>query len=197
MGYFTPARTKLKNPILHMVYRKVVPLTTRTTPARHLKCPNDPRASARWLSTSSRLKKRFLRLILLLGSVTLIWAQAQDTPTQDSNPKSQYVEESLLAHGFEVYKSSYCGICHTLPAAQTAGIFGPPHAGMGVIAAARVQDPNYTGSATTAEAYLRESILDPEAYAVPGYAASIHPMPAYTTLSDEDLTALVYMLLRQ
>jgi mono/diheme cytochrome c family protein len=180
-----------------MAYGKAVPLTASTTPARYRKRTDGARATGGRLS-GSLLPNQFIRLCLaLLASVTLVLAQAQGSSTQEPSSAPETVDESLLTRGFEVYKGSYCGICHTLPAAQTAGVFGPPHAGIGVIATARIQDANYTGSATTAEAYLRESISDPEAYTVPGYAGSVHRMPAYTTLSDEDLTALVYMLLQQ
>ena len=105
--------------------------------------------------------------------------------------------EDTLTQGLEVYQTLYCGTCHTLRAAGTEGAFGPPHDALGVIAGARIQDPNYHGEAASAEAYIRESIVSPTAYLVPGYGLSYHHMPAYTSLNEEDLGALVKVLLEQ
>ncbi|CAN5801744.1 hypothetical protein BH24DEI2_BH24DEI2_24320 [soil metagenome] len=106
-------------------------------------------------------------------------------------------EADGVTRGLEVYRTQYCGTCHTLKAAGTLGIFGPPHDAIGVIAGARIQDPHYHGEAKTAEAYLIESILNPRVYLVPGYSFTYHHMPAYTALSETDLDALVTMLLAQ
>jgi hypothetical protein len=84
-----------------------------------------------------------------------------------------------------------------LDAAGAGGIFAPPHNGMGSLAEQRIRDAGYTGTATTAEAYIRESILDPTIYLVPGYEHTRYHMPAYTTLPQADLDALVQMLLHE
>lgn len=68
---------------------------------------------------------------------------------------------------------------------------------MAVVALQRLQDPNYTGTANTASEYVRESLVDPEIYVVEDYLLSPHRMPAYTYLSEEDIAALVEMLLQQ
>ncbi len=67
---------------------------------------------------------------------------------------------------------------------------------MGIIAQARIADPNYAGSADTAAGYIRESIVTPAAYIVPGYAFTRHPMPAYD-IPAADLDALVFFLLQR
>jgi hypothetical protein len=99
--------------------------------------------------------------------------------------------------GLRLYKTLYCGLCHELQAANTKGIFGPPHNDTGTIAAQRVQDPAYTGQATTAEDYLYESLVQPEVYIVEGYAASRHRMPSYAHLTPHDLDVLIQFLLQQ
>jgi nitric oxide reductase subunit C len=103
-------------------------------------------------------------------------------------------EATLVARGVEVYKEQGCGVCHALTQAGTGGMFGPPHDGIGERAKSRIHDPAYHGHATTAEEYLRESVLDPTAFRVPGFERTRFAMPAYTGMSDEDLTALVAML---
>jgi mono/diheme cytochrome c family protein len=107
------------------------------------------------------------------------------------------IDEAIVAHGLEIYKQQYCGICHQLDAAQTAGLFGPSHNGVGAHAAERIADPNYGGKATTPAKYLMESLVEPGIYYVPEYAQSRHPMPAYVHVPEADLDALVYMLLQQ
>ena len=103
----------------------------------------------------------------------------------------------LVAAGLEVYRAQYCGMCHELGAAGSRGIFGPAHDGMGITAAARIQEPGYSGGATTPAEYLLESIVNPKAYVVPSYEITSHPMPAYDFLSEQEIMALVQMLLAQ
>ncbi len=103
----------------------------------------------------------------------------------------------LVAAGLELYRQQYCGLCHVLDAANTGGPFGPSHNGMGTTADNRIRDPNYTGSATTPEGYIRESIVDPGIHIVPGYGGSRFRMPSYKHLSDADVKALVQMLLQE
>jgi mono/diheme cytochrome c family protein len=105
--------------------------------------------------------------------------------------------EGSAERGLEVYQQQYCGICHRLDAAGTAGLFGPTHNGMAVIAEQRIHAPGYTGTARTAAEYLRESIVNPQAYVVEGYQQTRHHMPIYTHLSETDVDALVQMLLEQ
>jgi nitric oxide reductase subunit C len=104
---------------------------------------------------------------------------------------------ALLAVGLAVYRAQYCGICHTLDAAETRGTFGPVHNGMGTLAVEHLQDANYHGTATTAAEYIHESIVDPQAYIVPGYVITAHRMPSYAHLDAESLDALVAFLLVQ
>jgi hypothetical protein len=102
-----------------------------------------------------------------------------------------------VGRGLEVYREQYCGICHQFSVAETGGLFGPTHDGIGAIADERIQAPGYAGSATTGEEYIRESLLDPKAYIVPGYELTSHHMPTYAHLEEGDINALVQMLLHQ
>lgn len=120
------------------------------------------------------------------------------TPTQPGDTTADGgSHDELVARGIEVYRANFCGTCHTLDAADTHGIFGPAHNGVGTTAAQRIQDAEYTGSATTAEAYIRESLVDPSVYRVPGYSGGRFTMPTYSELDEADLDALIYMLLHQ
>ncbi len=114
------------------------------------------------------------------------------TPTATNTATAAQIER-----GFQVYKQQFCGLCHQLDAAGTAGRFGPTHNGIGVTAEQRIRSAQYTGTATTAAEYLHESIVNPKAYLVAGYENTPHQMPVYAHLSQGDVEALVQMLLQQ
>ncbi len=107
------------------------------------------------------------------------------------------VDPEQVAVGLTVYRAQYCGVCHMLDAAETRGTFGPTHNDMGATAAARIQEDAYNGSATTAAEYMRESIVDPQAFLVSGFATTSHRMPSYAFLDSDSVDALVAFLLAQ
>jgi nitric oxide reductase subunit C len=77
---------------------------------------------------------------------------------------------------------------------------GPSMAGVGERAEALVASPEYTGSATDAESYIRESLMDPNAFLVPGptFSAggiSFMPQNVEDLLTPEEIDQLVAYLL--
>ncbi len=141
-------------------------------------------------------------LALAATAWTLAPGSVASTPVQDG-PDDASAAASAAAHaaldprvrsGAEAFLAHGCAACHRLDSVGATGLFGPVLNAAGAIAAARVAAPDYRGAATDAEGYLRESIVDPVAYLVPGYAGSYHRMPAYAHLSDEELTSLVALL---
>jgi nitric oxide reductase subunit C len=92
-----------------------------------------------------------------------------------------------------------CVACHST--APGVVLVGPSLAGIATRAAETVRTEAYTGSATTAEAYIRESILQPSAYIVPGQPTfqaagrSIMPEDYGTTLTEEQVDHLVAYLM--
>ncbi len=91
--------------------------------------------------------------------------------------------------GKEVFGDSSrggCGICHSVKAGDDG--IGPSLAGVGTRAETAVPG-------MSAEEYLRQSILDPDAVIAPGYQAG-QMLPFYDErLSEDDLDALVLYLL--
>ena len=58
-----------------------------------------------------------------------------------------------------------CGACHVIPGVPGAvGVIGPDLSQIGLSAAERIMDANYTGTAKTALDYLHESIVNPDAF---------------------------------
>ncbi|MBX3054732.1 MAG: c-type cytochrome [Caldilineaceae bacterium] len=111
-----------------------------------------------------------------------------------STPTALQASAERMDEGLRVYRAQYCGVCHQLAVGGTTGQFGPSHNGMAWTAQRRLLDPTYTGSASTPDEYLHESILSPEVYIVDGYADSSHHMPSYAHLSSAEIDALVYLL---
>lgn len=85
---------------------------------------------------------------------------------EDESPAA--ASDEPVAQGEALFRSSppSCFTCHsTSPGVVMAG---PTMAGMAARAEEMVGSEGYTGSAATAEAYIRESILDPDAHIAEG-----------------------------
>lgn len=81
-----------------------------------------------------------------------------------------------------------CGTCHTIPGIPGAvGTVGPDLAGVATRASQRVPGES-------AEQYLRESLVNPNAYVVPGFP-SPSPMPSYEALGSQQINDVVAFLL--
>ena len=107
------------------------------------------------------------------------------------------VDPALYEQGKQVYLSQYCGVCHALAAAGTGGVFGPVHDGIGRHANERIADPRYKGSATTAEDYIRESVVAPSIFIAAGTGPGHQAMPSFAHLPSADIDAVVYFLSQQ
>lgn len=86
-----------------------------------------------------------------------------------------------------------CITCHSLEPGEVK--VGPSHAGVARRAAEVIRQSNYTGSATTAEGYLRESILEPDAFVEPGFAPGVMYQAYSQTLTEGELADLIAFLL--
>ncbi len=151
-------------------------------------------AVALWASTQAQAKAIAARPTpaapATQATPTPAASPAQPTPTQPPAaavpPPSQDVEEILINQG--------CGGCHTLKGISgMTGTVGPELTRIGAVAAERIKDPNYTGSATTPAEYIRESIVDPRAYVVEGFQP-VMPTDFSNRIPPEQLDALVEYL---
>ncbi|MBJ6983376.1 c-type cytochrome [Luteimonas sp. MC1750] len=138
------------------------------------------------------------RPILVAGGTVNVAAQgtgqaaAQDVrPVRaDSDPRA--IGENLFGTAVPV-----CTACHSLqPGVQLAG---PSMAGMAERAAQTLASPDYTGSATDVEGYIRESIVNPSAHLVPGAmfsaeGTSFMPNTYADSLTAEQVDQLVAFL---
>lgn len=106
-------------------------------------------------------------------------------------------DAALLEAGLAAYRAQYCGVCHLLDAAETRGTFGPTHNDLRATVEAYFADGIYSGNAANPAEYVRESIVDPQAFIVPGFATTSHRMPTYAHLDGATVDALVAFLLAQ
>lgn len=92
-----------------------------------------------------------------------------------------------------------CAVCHALKGTSAKGVAGPELTHIGSVSVTRVADADYTGEATDPAEYIRESILDPDVYVVPGAGhgepgSSIMPAATGTALAQRELDNLVRYL---
>lgn len=107
---------------------------------------------------------------------------------------------ATAAAGQKVFQSAMppCSTCHQVkPGIDQPG---PSLAGVAARAKQRIASKDYKGKAKDARAYLRESIMDPNAYIVPGqgYNAggqSLMPKTYAQALKPEQIDALVNYLM--
>ncbi|HMK09088.1 MAG TPA: cytochrome c [Anaerolineales bacterium] len=88
-----------------------------------------------------------------------------------------------------------CAACHILSSVGPAWAGGGTAPGIGTRAAARIDEAGYNGAATSAEQYLLESIVDPNAYVVSGFQPGLMPGNFSGRLTPQDAADLIaYML---
>ena len=117
-----------------------------------------------------------------------------------SGPGAGPASDDPVELGEQVFRAMPpgCFTCHST--APGVSLVGPSLSGLGTRAEAIIASEAYTGSATTAEAYVRESILEPSVYISEGsstYAAdgrSVMPGNYQDTLTDDQVTQLVAYL---
>ena len=92
---------------------------------------------------------------------------------------TQATAETATVDGAQVFADQGCASCHTLTAADATGTTGPN------------LDENLKGQDT---AYIETAIVDPNAQIADGFGPDIMPQSYGSTLSPEELDALVQYL---
>jgi cytochrome c oxidase subunit 2 len=93
------------------------------------------------------------------------------------------------ADGKQVFASNGCGGCHTLAAAGASGKVGPSLDSV-------VADAKKYGKGGPPASYIRQSIVTPDAFVVPGFPKGTMPKTFEQQLSPQQLAALVQFLLK-
>ncbi len=114
------------------------------------------------------------RLLLLCVAIVAVGAACEEPPAKEP-----------VARGRQVFGKLGCGRCHFIDG--QGGRIGPDLTHVATNAATR-------RPGMSAEEYIRQSILDPGAYVVPGYN-DVMPRGLSRGLSPSDLDALVAFLI--
>jgi cytochrome c oxidase subunit II len=104
------------------------------------------------------------------------WLKKQGATTQSGSPSDA---------GKAVFQNNACTGCHTLSAAGSTGTTGPD---LDKLAQAAQQ------AGQPLEAFVRQSIVNPNAYIAPGYPKNVMPQTFGSTLSKQELDSLVQFL---
>jgi mono/diheme cytochrome c family protein len=130
------------------------------------------------------------KLLVLLALVLVVGLAACGGDGDVTEPEGGEATGDPTA-GEQVYfevASPACNTCHSLEAGET--LVGPSLNNMGTVAATRVDG-------MSAEEYLHEAIVDPNAHVVEGFGANIMPATYGSQLTEEQLNDLVAFLLTQ
>ena len=107
---------------------------------------------------------------------------------QSEGGKAPEEGESPIAAGREIFTSAGCNACHTLDDADATAQVGPDLNELAQVAEKRVKGKS-------AEEYVRQSIVDPSAFAVEGYSGDTMPGNFADQLTPEEIDTLVEYLL--
>lgn len=124
-----------------------------------------------------RFRVRRVALVTLLAMLALVLAGCGGDGEEEAPPETPPAEEAVS--GEQLFADQGCGGCHTLAAAGTSGTTGPD-----LDEALRGQD----------QAFIRESIVDPNAMIADGFDSGVMPQDFGERLSGEELDALVEYL---
>lgn len=103
-----------------------------------------------------------------------------------ASQKKAISSPNAAVSGAAVFKNNSCGSCHTLSAAGTTGKVGPDLDKIATYAAQAKQP---------LAAFIRTSIVSPNAYIQAGYPKNVMPQTFGTALSKQQLDALVQYLI--
>ena len=127
-------------------------------------------------------------------------SEPAETPGQAATPAEPAAPAAGGGNGEEIFLGNgQCYTCHTIAGVSEIGVLGPALTGIGADAATRKPG-------MSAEDYLRESILEPDAFIQEGCMTGagtacspgvMAPLVTAANLSDADVEALVQYLLTQ
>jgi nitric oxide reductase subunit C len=138
--------------------------------------------------------------LALIVAVVVLAGIRRGVPWRRASP----VARGDATRGAKLYETLPCLSCHDISRPLPGGDICPNLGNIATEATRIVKSPEYHGRAKDAAGYIRESILDPNAYIVPGPSyrqadgQSVMPKTFGETLSASELDDLVaYLLTRR
>ena len=141
------------------------------------------------------MRKRFIYLLLMLIlSLALGACGGTEAEPGDGAESSGQTEPGDPVRGEALYRknpvgaasSPGCMTCHSLEEGQD--LVGPSHFNLGATAGSRV-------AGQSAESYLREAIVDPDAHVTEGYSKGVMIDSYGNELTDQEIEDIVAFLL--
>lgn len=140
--------------------------------------------------------RKFLLTFLLVSVLALFLAACGGGDSADSGGEAADGSVGNAANGEKLYKSATigsasapgCNTCHSLEADVV--IVGPSHAGIAARAETAVEG-------MTAEEYLHDSIVNPDAHVTEGYTAGVMYQNYGAEIPEPQINDLVAFLLTQ
>lgn len=119
-------------------------------------------------------------------------------PDDDEQPDNTAMSKKVLVTGEETIEKMFmktkCINCHVIPGMKWRRGTAGPKLTMRTNTPMRLNDPNYSGTATTVKEYIRESILFPKVYVVSGFRGDVMPHDYGTKMSASALDTMVNYL---
>ena len=129
------------------------------------------------------LTRLLVPLALVAGLLLAVACGGDDEATPgETPPPGPTSSADPVTLGRQVFAGSVCIVCHTVEGISVSRL-GPELNHIGTVAATRKPG-------LSAEAYIRESILDPSAFIVDGFQDLMPPRLA-DTMSPEEFEALI------
>jgi cytochrome c oxidase subunit II len=125
--------------------------------------------------------------IVMKPSAFDAWVKQQGKSAAPAPSSGSGSSSSSGAGGLAAFNSNSCSSCHTLTAAKASGTIGPDLDKL-VAYAQQAHKP--------LAAFVRESIVDPEAYIQPGYPKGVMPSTFGTSIPKAQLDGLVTFLVQ-
>jgi nitric oxide reductase subunit C len=144
---------------------------------------------------------RWRRRVIVMLSVALATSSLAGADRNALVAPPTLAAAGNAAEGGRLFARLPCASCHDLTKPWPGGVICPNLGNIATEAARIVQSREYRGKARDAAGYIRESILDPNAYIVPGPnyrtpdGQSVMPKDFGQTLSASEVDDLVAFLL--
>ena len=129
------------------------------------------------------------------GTATLVEVPSAPVGPTVGTDITKPLPEGAAARGETVANKLVCTACHIAAPTGPAWLATDLEPGIGTRAEKRYTQTDYQGSAKTPDQYLFESIVQPGAYAVPGFAENLMPPTYGAQLTDQEMADLIAYLL--
>jgi mono/diheme cytochrome c family protein len=140
---------------------------------------------------------RSIAAFILNWESTAELVQAPATPAGPSvgTDITKQLPAGNAQNGEALANSLGCTACHIATPTGPAWVASGSAPGIGTRAETRFTEADYSGKAQSAEQYLLESIIDPSAFVVQGFADKVMPATYSTQLSEQNAADLIAYLL--